>query len=71
MTALFSAGELALTKLHGLGNDFLVVLDGGAAAGARPPGALAPRRQPVTRPPVTRPAGVSSPGRRLSGPAPL
>jgi diaminopimelate epimerase len=37
MTALFSAGELALTKLHGLGNDFLVVLDGGAGAGPPPP----------------------------------
>ncbi len=31
MTALFSSGELAVTKLHGLGNDFLVVLDEEAA----------------------------------------
>jgi diaminopimelate epimerase len=39
MTALLPAGELALTKLHGLGNDFLVVLDDAAAEAPRPPGA--------------------------------
>lgn len=42
MTDLSPAGELALTKLHGLGNDFLVVLDEGL--GAKPdPTALATR----------------------------
>jgi diaminopimelate epimerase len=29
MSAVFSPGELAVTKLHALGNDFLVVLDAG------------------------------------------
>jgi diaminopimelate epimerase len=38
MNPLLAAGELALTKLHGLGNDFLVVLDGGDAEGAGPGG---------------------------------
>ena len=39
MTTCSSAGELALSKLHGLGNDFLVVLDPGSTAWPVPTGA--------------------------------
>ncbi len=42
MSTLFPDGELALTKLHGLGNDFLVLLDEGVAAGPDPTGSGAP-----------------------------
>jgi diaminopimelate epimerase len=63
MTALFSAGELALTKLHGLGNDFLVVLDGGAAAGASPP------RGAAASPPTRHEAAGHEAGRRETAPA--
>jgi diaminopimelate epimerase len=58
MTALFPAGELALTKLHGLGNDFLVILDEGSRADTDGIGARSGRLPAV--PSGERPDGESA-----------
>jgi diaminopimelate epimerase len=52
---MFPAGELVLTKLHGLGNDFLVVLDDGSAAEPD-------RAGPASGRPAAAPPGKSADG---------